>query len=77
MKEVQSIIEQNTHSKKLYVVALKKYLIQLEEKNRKEKRHWINEQQVRLGRWHISGSVSSHNRCKEIWHDGEAYRKIH
>jgi hypothetical protein len=54
---------------------LKKYLIELEEKNKREKRHWINEQQVRLGRWHASGSVSAH-RNKEIWHEGEAYRKI-
>jgi hypothetical protein len=76
MKEVQQVIEQNTHSKKLYIAALKKYLIQLEEKCKRERRQWINEQQVRLGRWHISGSVSAHNRCKEMWHEGEAYRKI-
>lgn len=44
MKEVQQVIEQNTIQKKLYIQAMKKYLIELEEKNRKEKRHWCNEQ---------------------------------
>lgn len=74
MKEVQQIIEQNTHLKKLYIAGLKKYLIQLEEKTRKEKRLWINEQQVRLGRYHVSAGVTS--RCREMWHDGEAYHKF-
>ena len=35
MKEVQNVIEQNSMQKKLYVQALKKYLIELEEKNRR------------------------------------------
>ena len=77
MKEVQQVIEQNTHQKKLYIQSIKKYLIELEEKNRKELRQWCNEQQVRLGRWHLSGPISSSSRVnKEMWHEGEAYRKI-
>lgn len=74
MKEVQQIIEQNSHYKKLYVAALKKYLIMLEEKTRKEKRQWINEQQVRLGRFHVSAGVTA--RSREMWHDGESYHKF-
>lgn len=51
MKDVNQMMEQNNIQKKLYVSSLKKYLIELEEKNRKEKRQWCNEQQIRLGRW--------------------------
>jgi hypothetical protein len=76
MKEVQQVIEQNTHQKKLYIQSLKKYLIELEEKSRKELRQWCNEQQVRLGKWHTNGQISNSNRTKEMWQEGEAYRKI-
>ena len=42
--------EQNSSKQKHYHEALVKYLTQLEEKIRKEKRIWLNEQQIRLGR---------------------------
>ena len=38
------------HQKKIYIETLIKYLVDLEEKTRKEKKVWLNEQSIRLGR---------------------------
>jgi hypothetical protein len=52
---------------------LHKYLIQLEGKTRKEKRVWLNEQSIRLGRLQTQRSGA---RVAEVWEEGEAFRKI-
>lgn len=43
MPEVNTIIERNTVQKRQYVQALHKYLVQLEQVNRRQRRVWINE----------------------------------
>ena len=50
-----------------------KYLINLENKNRKEKRIWLNEQSIRLGRLQTQRQGA---RVAEIWEEGEAFKKI-
>lgn len=48
-------------------------MIGLENKNRKEKRIWLNEQSIRLGRLQTQRHGA---RVGEIWEEGEAFRKI-
>ena len=36
--------------KRIYTDTLIKYLTELEDKNRKERRMWLNEQSIKLGR---------------------------
>lgn len=55
----------------MYIQALRKYLTELEEKTRRERRTWCNEQQIRLGRWQQVAQ-----RGREVWQEGEAYRKV-
>ena len=45
----------------------------MEEKTRKEKRIYLNEQSIRLGRYttHRQGT-----KCTEIWEKGEAFKKL-
>lgn len=50
MKDVQQIVDSHVCQKKIYKEAMTKYLQMLEEKTRKEKRLWLNEQAFRLGR---------------------------
>lgn len=50
MKGISVMIEANDTQKKIYKETLIKYLQMLEDKIRKEKRIWINEQGIKLGR---------------------------
>jgi len=64
------------------VQALHKYLIQLEEKSRREKRVWLNSEGIRLGRLAVqratAGGVNSGSgsRIGEVWEEGDAFRKV-
>ena len=44
------MLESNESLKRLYVDTLIKYLTELEDKNRKERRIFLNEQSIKLGR---------------------------
>ena len=50
IREMQSMLESNESLKRLYVDTLIKYLTELEDKNRKERRIFLNEQSIKLGR---------------------------
>jgi len=50
IREMQTLLEQNEAMKRLYVDTLIKYLTELEDKNRKERRIFLNEQSIKLGR---------------------------
>lgn len=45
----------------------------MENKTRKEKRVWLNEQSIRLGRLQTQRTGA---RVGEVWEEGEAFRKI-
>ena len=44
------MLDQSEQKKSMYVDTLVKYLTELEDKIRKEKRIWLNEQAIKLGR---------------------------
>lgn len=67
------MIEQNDCQKKIYQDTMIKYLTALEEKTRKEKRVWLNEQAIKLGRLSTQRQGS---KFAEIWEEGESFRKL-
>lgn len=50
IKDIQAVFEQQETQKKVFIESHIKTLSALEEKMRKEKRIWLNEQAIRLGR---------------------------
>lgn len=67
------MIEQNESMKRLCNDTLIKYLTELEDKNRREKRMWLNEQAIKLGRL---SSVRQSTKLMEVWEEGEAIIKL-
>jgi hypothetical protein len=59
--------------KRIYVDTMIKYVVSLEEKIKKEKKLWLNEQAIRLGRLVFQRNGS---KFSEIWEEGDAFRKI-
>lgn len=51
-----------------------KTLTSLEDKLRKEKRIWLNEQAIRLGRLTTQRQGT---KFVEVWEEGEAFRKLY
>ena len=74
MREVQGVIESNNNQKRQYVSSLHKYLIELEIKEKRERRRWINEQGIRLGR--LGGVKVGAIGRSECWEEGDAFRRI-
>lgn len=74
IKEIQSVFETHEAQKKLFIESHVKTLSQLEEKIRKEKRIWINEQAIRLGRLTTQRQGT---KFVEVWEEGEAFKKLH
>lgn len=70
---MQAMIEQNESMKRLCNDTLIKYLTELEDKNRREKRMWLNEQAIKLGRL---SSVRQSTKLMEVWEEGEAIIKL-
>lgn len=70
---MQAMIEQNESMKRLCTDTLIKYLTELEDKNRREKRMWLNEQAIKLGRL---SSVRQSTKLMEVWEEGEAIIKL-
>ena len=50
MRNFQTMLEHSEQKKQIYVETLIKYLVELEDKIRREKRIWLNEQAIKLGR---------------------------
>ena len=50
VREMHVLLEQNDSMKRVYVETMIKYLTELEDKNRKERRIFLNEQSIKLGR---------------------------
>ncbi len=73
MKEFVGVIESHDCQKNIYKETLIKYLIDLEDKTRKEKRIWLNEQAIRLGRLTTQRSGT---KFVEGWEEGEAFKKL-
>ena len=78
MRSVQQIIEQNNAQMRLYRHALHKQLTNLEQITRKERRVWLNEQSIRLGRvGGVAGVRGSRmSMSGDQWEEGEAFRKV-
>ncbi|CDW74566.1 protein kinase domain containing protein [Stylonychia lemnae] len=74
IKEITSLYEQQEAQKKLYIESLVKTLTSLEDKLRKEKRIWLNEQAIRLGRLTTQRQST---KFIEVWEEGEAFKKLH
>ena len=70
---MQAMIEQNDNMKRLCTDTLIKYLTELEDKNRREKRLWLNEQAIKLGRL---SSVTQSTKLIEVWEEGESIIKF-
>jgi hypothetical protein len=50
VREMQVMIDSYESQKRLCTDTMIKYLTELEDKNRREKRMWLNEQSIKLGR---------------------------
>ena len=74
IKEIQSVFEQQETQKKVFIESHIKILTQLEEKLLKEKRIWLNEQAIRLGRLTTQRQGTKY---VEVWEEGEGYKKLH
>ena len=59
--------------KRLYNDTLIKYLTELEDKNRKERRIFLNEQSIKLGR---VSTVRQGTKVVDMWEEGEAIIKL-
>ena len=53
---------------------LVKVLIELEEKNRKEKRIYLNEQAIKVGRL---TNQRQGTKFAEVWEEGDLFKKLH
>ena len=73
IREMQSLLESNDSLKRTYVDTLIKYLTELEDKNRKERRIFLNEQSIRLGR---VSTVRQGTKVVDMWEEGEAMLKL-
>lgn len=70
---MQSLLETNETMKRLYTDTLIKYLTELEDKNRKERRIQLNEQSIKLGR---VSTVRQGAKIVDCWEEGEAFLKL-
>lgn len=73
VREMQTMIDSYESMKRLCTDTLIKYLTELEDKNRREKRMWLNEQSIKLGRL---SSVRQSTKLLEVWEEGEAILKL-
>lgn len=74
IKEIQAVFEQQETQKKVFIESHIRTLTALEEKMRKEKRVWLNEQAIRLGRLTTQRQGTKY---LEIWEEGEGFKKLH
>lgn len=70
---MQGIIQENDSMKQIYIDTLIKYLTELEDKLKKEKRMWLNEQSIKLGR---VNTMRQGTKIVDMWEEGEAVLKL-
>ena len=70
---MQQMLETNESMKRIYTDTLIKYLTELEDKNRKERRIFLNEQSIKLGR---VSTVRQGTKVVDMWEEGEAIIKL-
>ena len=70
---MQSLLESNESIKRLYIDTMIKYLTELEDKNRKERRIFLNEQSIKLGR---VSTMRQGTKVVDMWEEGEAILKL-
>jgi hypothetical protein len=70
---MQTLLEQNESLKRIYIDTMIKYLTELEDKNRKERRIFLNEQSIKLGR---VSTVRQGTKVVDMWEEGEAIIKL-
>lgn len=70
---MQTLLEQNESMKRLYIDTMIKYLTELEDKCRKERRIFLNEQSIKLGR---VTTVRQGTKVVDMWEEGEAIIKL-
>jgi hypothetical protein len=68
IRDFQGMIGNHETSKSLYKDTIIKYLTELEDHRRKERRLWINEQGIRLGR---VSSMRQGPKIVEVWEEGD------
>lgn len=73
IRELQGLITTHESSKSLYKDTMIKYLTELEDHRRKERRLWLNDQGIRLGR---VSSVRQGTKVVEIWEEGDQVIKL-
>lgn len=73
IREMQVLLEQNESMKRVYVDSMIKYLTELEDKNRKERRIFLNEQSIKLGR---VSTMRQGTKVVDMWEEGEAIIKL-
>ena len=73
IREMQTLLEQNESMKRLYIDTMIKYLTELEDKCRKERRIFLNEQSIKLGR---VTTVRQGTKVVDMWEEGEAIIKL-
>ena len=59
--------------KRIYTDTMIKYLTELEDKNRKERRMWLNEQSIKLGR---VSTIRQGTKVVDMWEEGESILKL-
>lgn len=67
------MLESNESIKRLYIDTMIKYLTELEDKNRKERRIFLNEQSIKLGR---VSTMRQGTKVVDMWEEGEAILKL-
>ena len=70
---MQNLLESNDSMKRLYIDTMIKYLTELEDKNRKERRIFLNEQSIKLGR---VSTVRNGTKVVDMWEEGESIIKL-
>lgn len=73
IREMQIMLEQNEGMKRLYTDTLIKYLTELEDKNRRERRIQLNEQSIKLGR---VTSCRQGTKVVDMWEEGDQIIKL-
>lgn len=70
---MKSLLDNQESQKKIYIDTIIKYLTELEEKLRKEKRVWLNEQSIKLGR---VSNIRQGSKVIDMWEEGESILKL-
>jgi len=73
IREMQSLLESNESLKRIYIDTMIKYLTELEDKNRKERRIFLNEQSIKLGR---VSTIRQGTKVVDMWEEGESIIKL-